>query len=252
MRAFEGFRGVLSNDGKYALLIGYNEGNGNPKVLLWEIATKQEIDNPSTDRNKNAKTLAYFISSVALSPDHKLALWSVNNELHLWNIETGKELFTFSGHTSQVTASGFFANGKFAYSGSLDASVRLWNLETGKEMAKLYSFSDGEWVIVTSEGYFNSSPFGINYLSVRQGDALYDFSSVQAAFQNPAIVKGTLHGEETLIDQKLAEILTHYSPVYLPSTPDFGFGLIELIVILVILFGAILFFYKRRHRKKLN
>ncbi len=249
LKTFEGYRGILSKDGKNVLLIGYNEGNGNPKVLLWEIATEQEIDNPSTDRNKNAKTLAYFISSVALSPDQKFALWSVNNELHFWNIEEGKELFTLSGHTNQVTASGFFANGKFCYSGSLDASVRLWNLETGKEMAKLYSFSDGEWVIITSEGYFNSSPTGINYLSVRQGDAIYDFSSIQAAFQNPAIVKGTLHGEETLLDQKLAEILTHYSPVYFPRTPDFGLGLIEFILILAVLFGTILFFYRRRRKK---
>ena len=249
LKTFEGFRGVLSNDGKNVLLIGYNERNGNPKVLLWEIATKLEINNPSTERNKNVKTMAYFISSVALSPDQKFALWSVNNELRLWNIEVGKEIFTLTGHTNQVTASGFFANGKFAYSGSLDASVRLWNLETGKEMAKLYNFTDGEWVILTAENYFNTSASGINYLCARNADATYDISNVQSSFLNPTIVRNTLHGNETLIDQKLVDILDQINPEATPGmalAPHFGLGLIEIIVLIIVFMSILVFIYIRR------
>ena len=249
VKTFEGYRGVLSNDGKNVLLIGYNEGNGNPKVLLWEIATKQEINNPSIEGNKNVKTLAYFITSVALSPDQKLALWSVNNELHLWNIEEGKELTTLKGHTNQVTASGFFANGKFGFSGSMDASVRLWNLETGVEVAKMYNFSDGEWVILTAENYFNTSPSGINYLCARNIDATYDISTVQSTFLSPSVVKNTLHGNEPLIDQKLADILDRFIPGINPgagSAPHFGLGLIEIVILLIAFLGILVFIYIRR------
>jgi WD40 repeat protein len=249
MNTFEGYRGVFARDGKNVLLVGISEETGKPKVLLWDIALNQEISNPSTEANRNSRTLAYFISSVALSPDHKQAIWSVNNDLHLWNIEKGKEIFSFTGHTNHVAACGFFADGKFAYSGSMDGSVRLWNIATGREMAKLYSFSDGEWAILTAENYFNTSANGANYLCVRQGDNVYDINSVQSTFKKPAIVGNTLQGVENLIDQKLTDLLSQYNPEPTSSpagAPHFGLGLIEIFIILLVFIGVLVFFYLRR------
>jgi hypothetical protein len=131
----------------------------------------------------------------------------------------------------------------------MDGSVRLWNIATGREMAKLYSFSDGEWAILTAENYFNTSANGANYLCVRQGDNVYDINSVQSTFKKPAIVGNTLQGVENLIDQKLTDLLSQYNPEPTSSpagAPHFGLGLIEIFIILLVFIGVLVFFYLRR------
>ncbi|MEM0994222.1 MAG: hypothetical protein AAGI49_14375, partial [Bacteroidota bacterium] len=49
-------------------------------------------------------------------------------------VESGKEIRTFSGHTSYVSSVAFSPNGQYALSGSEDSSVKLWEVESGKEI----------------------------------------------------------------------------------------------------------------------
>lgn len=85
-----------------------------------------------------------------------------------------------------------------------------------KELVKLYSFTNGEWIAITPEGYFNASANGAKYLNVLTGpmsvttvDAYYE------TFFRPDIVKAALEGKT--IDTGLA--MSNIKPEYQHASP---------------------------------
>jgi WD40 repeat protein len=92
---------------------------------------------------------------VALSADGKRALTgSGDHTLRLWDVESGKELRTFAGHTHTVWDVAFSPNGKKALSGCSDGTARLWEVDSGKELLVLEAHKDGRaWTVAfTSDG----------------------------------------------------------------------------------------------------
>ncbi|GAA2096637.1 protein kinase domain-containing protein [Actinomadura alba] len=71
--------------------------------------------------------------SVWLSADGRLGLSGTvgKYEPRLWDMETGRCLRTFEGHTDTVSAVHLSPDGRWALSGGPDRTVRLWNVETG-------------------------------------------------------------------------------------------------------------------------
>ena len=55
----------------------------------------------------------------------------------LWDVESGKELITFKGHTKELNSVVFSPDGKRLATGSLDGNVKLWDVVTGQEVANL-------------------------------------------------------------------------------------------------------------------
>jgi WD40 repeat protein len=54
--------------------------------------------------------------------------------MKLWDISTGREIRTFSGHTGTVYSISFSPDGKQALSGSGDKTMKLWDIVTGREI----------------------------------------------------------------------------------------------------------------------
>lgn len=79
--------------------------------------------------------------------------------------EEKPEIFVQLGHIMGVQSEAFSPDGRFALSGSGDTTTRIWDVNTGKEIAQFISFTDGEWVVITPEGYFNASSGGAKHLN---------------------------------------------------------------------------------------
>ena len=56
---------------------------------------------------------------------------SNDNTIKLWNVETGQEISTLTGHNSRVNSVSFSPDGKTLATGSWDNTIKLWNVETG-------------------------------------------------------------------------------------------------------------------------
>src|SRR5262249_6517433 len=65
---------------------------------------------------------------------------------------TGKELVRFLGHTADVTALAFSADGKLLASGSKDKSVGLWDVATGKQIIRIAVPNAADAVLFSGDG----------------------------------------------------------------------------------------------------
>lgn len=115
-------------DGRFLITAGYDK-----TVLLW-IATTGPL--------RNLTGHAGAVRQAVFTPDGRFILscsGSPNGDrtLRLWDIQAGKEVRQFSGHTDDVNAVALSSDGKRALSGGMDKTVRFWDVETGKEVRPL-------------------------------------------------------------------------------------------------------------------
>jgi WD40 repeat protein len=83
---------------------------------------------------------------VSFSSDGKiLASGSDDKTIKLWDVETGKEIRTLTGHNSYVNSVSFSSDGKTLASGSSDGTIKLWNGSNGWDLDALMGRSC-DWV----------------------------------------------------------------------------------------------------------
>jgi WD40 repeat protein len=128
---------ALSADGKRLL-----SGGQDATLRLWDAETGKELlclrDQPGG------------VWCAALTRDGKRALsaagmvqdgvkWVPGNDraIRLWDLETGKELRRFEGHTSELRCLAFSPDDRRFLSCGWDKAIRLWDVESGKELRKL-------------------------------------------------------------------------------------------------------------------
>jgi len=166
---------AFSPDGLHAL-----SGSTDKTVKLWNVATGREI--------RQFAGHADWVKSVAFSPNGHYALSGgtckrtqtssgntttimlqdaqCDRNLILWDLTTGRELRTLTGHTNDVSSVAFSPDGKYALSGSWDQNIKLWDVETGKEIRTFLGNNTGR---VNAVAF---SPDGIHIISAARDNTI--------------------------------------------------------------------------------
>jgi len=125
----------ISSDGKRLL-------SGSKNIRLWDLNKNTCIR--VFDRVLNDYKIS--TSFVCFNHDDTLAISLVkysNDEygripssspvaIILWDVDSGKQIQVFEGHTDQVRSVCFSPDGKWILSASTDSTVKLWDVKTGK------------------------------------------------------------------------------------------------------------------------
>lgn len=212
---------IFSPDSKH-ILASHSEFKGalgsqaNISVVLLDIATgKQvkEIIRFSVDGTLLAHEKEYQkIKNLTVSPDGTLVLTAnERGEYKLWNIATGTLIRQLKRPDEKLILDVSPAHAAFSPNGKLiaissAASLRLYNVASGDEAAAMIAFDDGEWLVTTPSGYYNSSEKGDEYLSVSVAGQPFSISQLRESFYRPDLVKVALSGGTLNDYKKIADI----------------------------------------------
>jgi WD40 repeat protein len=172
----------FSPDNRYIL-----SGSSDGILMRWDVATGK--------RAKLTSGRSGWISSVSISPDGMYAVFG-GNILKLWDMKSGSEIRTFKEQSTNTKSVAFSASDRYFLSGEANCAFKLWDISTGKELAMLVSFTNGEWIIITPDGFFDSSLNGAKNLNLRIGSSVYSIDQFAPRLYRPDLVHRALSGEE--------------------------------------------------------
>jgi len=66
-----------------------------------------------------------------------LASASADKSVKLWDVTTGREIHTLTGHASDVSSIAFSPDSRWLASGSWDKTIKIWDVQTGREVRTL-------------------------------------------------------------------------------------------------------------------
>jgi WD40 repeat protein len=123
-------------------------------ILLLSFNSLLAVSQPLQTVIQQGHELA--VLSVAISPDSNFVVsTSRDKTAKLWEINTGREVRTFSGHEASVTSAALSPDGKHLLTGSNDKQVKIWDVESGKELySHLTSDYISDVVIDTQKKFF--------------------------------------------------------------------------------------------------
>jgi WD40 repeat protein len=141
---------AFSPDGR---LLASGSGYYDKTIKLWEVATGSLV------RTLTGHT--DYVNSVAFSPDGRLLASGscgqrdsggncIQGEIKLWDVASGREVRTLSGHTDYVWSVAFSPDGRLLASGSDDRTIKLWEVATGREVRTLSGHTNDVYSVAFS------------------------------------------------------------------------------------------------------
>lgn len=168
----------LSPDGNY-LYTSMGTSTGNKSFLI-NLDTSKEIE------LLNHRRWGDYAVAVEFSHNGKyLAQGGEDNLITVYNMK-GDLVATFHGHEGSVTDLDFSPDDQLLYSSSIDGTFRIWNIENGYSASVLGW--NGEWLIVTPDGYYDGSTGASFLANIVDGMDVYSLDQVSLIQNRPDII----------------------------------------------------------------
>lgn len=125
---------AFSPDGRW-LATGGGEPSRSGELFLWEVETRSFVRS-FPDAHSDT------VFSVEFSRDGKwLVSGAADKFVKLHEVETGKLLRSFEGHTHHVLGVSLKADGSRIASAGADNAIKIWNVETGEQHRTIQNYS---------------------------------------------------------------------------------------------------------------
>ncbi|KAI4315018.1 hypothetical protein L6164_027869 [Bauhinia variegata] len=111
---------------------------------IWSMKHEKHVHDLK-DHSKEIYTIRWSPTGPGTNNPNKdlvLASASFDSTVKLWDVEGGKIIHSFNGHSDPVYSVAFSPNGEYLASGSLDRSMHIWSLKDGK-IVKTYTGNGG-------------------------------------------------------------------------------------------------------------
>lgn len=123
----------FSPDGKL-LAAGGGDPSRSGELIVWDVEKLEVVKNID---NAHSDT----VLTVSFSRDGKSLLSGAADKfVKIHDLETGKHVRSFEGHTHHVLGVSWKADGKTIASSSADNTVKVWNVETGEQKRTISGF----------------------------------------------------------------------------------------------------------------
>ncbi len=193
-------------------------GSFDYSMMYWDISGDQPKELGRLDEHE------HWVKAVEFLPGDKRALAAGGAEVWLWDLETGKSLHVFKGHTAEISALALSSDGKLVASASSDRTVRLWNLTTLKPGPVLkghrgpingVTFSKDNSLIYTASydgtvRTWASDTGEFKRILYRHGFGINTMRRIPGGDQ---LVFGTLNGKALVIDGKTGERVHQFKDI---------------------------------------
>lgn len=123
---------------------------------VWEVASGKWIGRMAMlkeNYNINFKSVAF---SSGESKSKLIAIGLADKKIGIWHITTGERIF-LRGHETTIVSVAFSPDGQRLVSRGTDNVIKLWRVADGELLASMISFNDGTWVVMDSEGRFDTA-----------------------------------------------------------------------------------------------
>lgn len=127
------------------------------------------------------------VGDVAFSPNGSILATGDYGDIKLWNVDSGQEVHTFTGHTTLITGLAFSSDGTTLASGDDDGVVKLWDVTDGRLLRTIKGHTGG-WASVafSPDGHTLASVSNegqVKLWDVASGRELHTFS-LQPSLRN--------------------------------------------------------------------
>ena len=109
--------------------------SANGDVLSWDLVTEQGQPATALGTGPNGED-EFRVADFTRDRQH-LVTGGRKGIIQLWDLESGKKLQTFAGHSGGVRIVTCSADGRLILSAGSDNTVRLWDVARGKELKQL-------------------------------------------------------------------------------------------------------------------
>ncbi|ANE51926.1 hypothetical protein SY85_16935 [Flavisolibacter tropicus] len=139
---------------------------------------------------------------MALTPNKEKLLLTSGDTMKLYNLATLELLQTFTAPMGWATPATFTDDGKSIVTASADNAIRYWDIATGKEKYKVIFIDTTDFITITPDKYYQSTPGAVKLLHYATPDMkTITFDQLDVKYNRPdKVLQAMGSGDTTLIN----------------------------------------------------